>query len=66
MRSLRVHILALLGLSFALTAACHAADYTVHVVEPAVTDHLILRDGPLPEVCKAKSKIKLYGCRGQY
>ena len=66
MRSLRVHILALLGLPFALTAACHAADYTVHVVEPAVTDHLILRDGPLPEVCKAKSKIKLYGCRGQY
>ena len=49
-----------------LAAGCHAADYTVHVVEPAVTDHLILRDGPLPPVCKQSTKIKLYGCRGQY
>ena len=47
-------------------AVCHGADYTVHVVEPAVTNHLILRDGPLPEVCKETSDIRLFGCRGQY
>ena len=49
-----------------LVAVCHGADYTVHVVEPAVTNHLILRDGPLPEVCKETSDIRLFGCRGQY
>ena len=42
------------------------ADYTVHVVEPAVTNHMILPDGPLPAVCKQKSEIKLSGCRGEY
>ncbi len=33
-------------------ALCFGADYTVHVVEPAVTNHMILRDGPLPPVCR--------------
>jgi len=66
LRQSLAHILALLGFAFVVTTACRAADYTVHLVESAVTDHLILRDGPLPEVCRAHSKIKLYGCRGQY
>jgi len=45
---------------------CRGDDYTVHVVEPAVTDHLVLPDGPLPSVCRRISQIKLFGCRGQY
>ncbi|MAE65109.1 MAG: hypothetical protein CMJ18_12635 [Phycisphaeraceae bacterium] len=51
---------------FAASAVCHGADYTVHLVEPAVTDHLILRDGPLPRVCRNSSRIRLSGCRGQH
>lgn len=44
----------------------HGADYTLHVVEPAVTNHLVLSEGPLPPVCHEKSRIQLFGCRGQY
>ena len=47
-------------------AATMAANYTVHVVEPAVTDHMILQDGPLPPVCKASSQIAVRACRGEY
>lgn len=47
-------------------AVCRGNDYTVHVVEPAITDHLVLPDGPLPPVCRQRSGIKLFGCRGQY
>ena len=42
----------------ALAAACLTfafntvgADYTVHIVTPAVNNHMILQDGPLPPVC---------------
>ena len=43
-----------------------AESYSVHVVEPAVTDHLILPEGPLPLVCKQASAITLRACRGEY
>ena len=42
------------------------ADYTVHVVEPAVTNHMILKDGPLPPVCKESTQMQLRACRGEY
>ena len=45
---------------------CHGADYTIHVVEPAVTNHLILQDKPLPPVCKKTTAIELFACRGEY
>ncbi len=35
-------ILNLIGLSLLLVSSCHGANYTVHVVTPAVTNHLIL------------------------
>ena len=41
------------------------ADYTVHVVEPAITNHLILEDGPLPPVCKEIKTMKLWASRGE-
>ena len=66
MRILSKLTLGILVSTTILAAVCHGADYTVHVVEPAVTNHLILRDGPLPEVCKETSDIRLFGCRGQY
>ncbi len=66
MRILSKLTLGILVSTTILAAVCHGADYTVHVVEPAVTNHLILRDGPLPEVCKETSNIRLFGCRGQY
>ena len=42
------------------------ADYTVYVVSPAVTNHVIQQDGPLPPVCKAEKVIELAACRGEY
>ncbi len=42
------------------------ADYTVHVVEPAVTNHLILQDSPLPPVCKQGTVMELFASRGEY
>ena len=66
MRTVPTVTLGILVMATALGTICHGADYTVHVVKPAVTDHLILRDGPLPEVCKNTRQIKLFGCRGQY
>ena len=66
MRILSKLTLGILVSTTILAAVCHGADSPVHVVEPAVTNHLILRDGPLPEVCKEPSDIRLFGCRGQY
>ncbi len=43
-----------------------AADYKVYVVEPAVTDHMILQDGPLPPVCKRGSTMQIFAARGEY
>ena len=42
------------------------AGYTIHVVEPAVTNHMIMHDGPLPPVCKQATVIELFACRGEY
>ena len=54
------------SLLVASSALCHGADYTVHVVNPAVTNHMILRDGPLPPVCTEATAIELSACRGEY
>jgi hypothetical protein len=62
----RAPVPAIVALAIAFAAVCPGADYTVHVVEPAVTDHLILPDGPLPAVCRPKTRISLSGCRGEY
>ena len=49
-----------------LSALCYGADYTVHVVDPTVTNHVILPDGPLPPVCKEATTMVLSACRGEY
>ncbi len=66
MNILNKKTLGILAMSTALTAIGNGADYTVHVVEPAVTNHLILPAEPLPSVCKETREIKLSGCQGQY
>ena len=43
-----------------------AADYQVHLVDPPITDHAILADGPLPPVCRPIEEVELHGCRGQF
>jgi len=50
----------------AMAGLCHGADYTVHVVEPAVTNHMILPKGPLPPVCKPGRGLRVFACRGEY
>jgi len=42
------------------------ADYTVYVVSPAITNHVIQKEGPLPPVCKEGKTIELAACRGEY
>ena len=54
------------GILAIASAQARGADYTVHVVEPAVTNHLILQDGPLPPVCREAATIELSACRGEY
>ncbi len=57
---------ALYAMLIALSWPCLAADFSVNVVEPAVTNYMILRDGPLPPVCKKPSGIRVRACRGEY
>ena len=47
-------------------AHARGADYAVHVVEPAVTNHMILQDDPLPPVCKPGTVMTVWACRGEY
>ena len=49
-----------------ISTRAFGGDYTVHVVEPAVTNHMILQDGPLPPVCKKATTMKISACRGEY
>lgn len=56
-------------LTGALIALCtfgRADDYLVHVVDPPITDHMVLPDAPLPPVCKEDRNIRLSACRGEY
>ena len=62
-----VAFVAAVTLAFAVAPLAQGAEsYSVHVVEPAVTDCLILRDQPLPPVCKEARAIELFACRGEY
>lgn len=36
------------------------------VVDPPITNHMILQDGALPPVCKAQNKVTIHACRGEY
>ena len=49
-----------------IAACASGVDYTVYVVSPAITNHVIQKDGPLPPVCKAGKVIELAACRGEY
>ena len=42
------------------------ADYTVHVVDPAITNQSIVAGKPLPDVCKPGNVLELSACRGEY
>jgi hypothetical protein len=61
-----------MGLLYALAfsgmvcSTVFAAEYQVFVVTPAITNHVIQQDGPLPPVCKAATTIELAACRGEY
>ena len=48
------------------STACDGADYTVWAVYPAVTNWMILPDGPLPPVCKQSVELELSACRGEH
>ncbi len=61
-----VKTLVVCALLVAISSLCYGVDYTVHVVEPAVNNYMILRDGPLPPVCKEATAIELSACRGEY
>ena len=66
-RNLHVVLIMTACLQFTLSPLAAGADsHSVHVVEPAVTDHLILQDGPLPPVCKAATAMEVFACRGEY
>ncbi len=54
------------GLWVMFGALGHAADYTVHVIDPAVTNHMVLPDGPLPPVCRKTATMTVFACRGEY
>ena len=54
----RAALPALLLLALA-TAPCRAADYTVHVLDPPITNHVVLPDGPLPPGCRAYRRLVL-------
>jgi len=47
------------------TLPAFAADYRVDLVDPPVTNHIVLRDDPLPPVCRPVADVALHGCRGQ-
>ena len=49
-----------------IATGAFAEDYTIHIVEPAINNHLILKTGPLPPVCKEAVDIKLWACPGEY
>ena len=66
MRSLHTRVLVILATSITLANVSHGADYSVHIVTPAVTNHMILQDGPLPPVCKAGRTLEIAACRGEY
>ena len=53
------------GLVLIVAVISHAADYDVHIVTPAVTDHMILRDAPLPPVCRPGDTLSIAACRGE-
>ena len=61
-----VKVLLVWCVAFVLSACASGADYRVHVVDPAVTNHMILKDGPLPPVCKESTTMELFACRGEY
>ena len=65
-RSLVVTTPVVMCIVAALAVNAPGADYTVHVVAPAVTNHMILPDGPLPPVCKEAEQMALFACRGEY
>lgn len=55
-------------LAAALTMLCTAvqADMDVYVVEPVVTNQIVMAGKPLPEVCRLKTTISVAVCRGEY
>ena len=66
-RTVRAALMSTACWAFALSRPAPGAEsYSVHVVEPAVTDHMILQDGPLPPVCKEAAAMELFACRGEY
>ena len=56
----------LAGVQGMIPVPCLSADYAVHTVDPAVTNHMILRDGPLPPVCREATTMTVSACRGEY
>ena len=57
-------VIALACLASCALPAC-AADYQVHLVDPPITNHIVLRDDPLPPVCRPLADVALHGCRSQ-
>ena len=62
--------LALLGIMAAVPAWSGAQQpslpYETFVVSPAITNHAILPDAPLPAPCRAGLALRVTACRGEY
>jgi len=46
--------------SVAIAADAGAAEYTVHVVHPGITDHMIVSDWPLPDLQRRSEGLGLW------
>ena len=66
-RARRLRFVVICMISYALCIMMTTASgYDVHLVDPPITNHVVLADGPLPPVCKPVADVELHGCRGQY
>ena len=59
-------IILFLGMVSFLAVDAGGTEYTVHGVDPAITNHLILPDGRLPPIRQQVKTIEVPACRGEY
>ncbi len=63
----RILLTVVLAESLLLVASANIhADYTIHVVDPPITNQSIVADKPLPEVCRPGHTLTVRACRGEY
>ncbi len=63
---MRVLVLAFVGCLFLPGLALAEPQVEVFIVEPPISNHLILPRTPLPKTCKRAKRMKVVACRGEY